>query len=89
METLGSFETNDGSFYFGIDSDDYVDGSDYRIKISGTGITVEDYSEVFTIECESEQIPQVGTIAGFNPFLILSAFFLISIFFARKIKRKL
>ncbi len=56
LETIDSYEYNDGSYSWYIYDDDYTDGSEYQIKILNYYDNyIYDYSSYFTIEVESEE----------------------------------
>lgn len=58
LETIDSYEYNDGSYSWYIYDDEYVDSSYYQIKILDYyDNTIYDYSGSFTIECETESGP--------------------------------
>lgn len=58
LETIDSYEYNDGSYSWYIYDDEYVDSSYYQIKILDYyDNTIYDYSGSFTIECETESDP--------------------------------
>ena len=75
-------ETDDGSYTWEVPAD-IEQGSNWQIKISNS-----DYSDEFDWSGEFKISKSENAIVGFNPFLILWTFFLLSIFFARKIMRK-
>jgi len=58
LETIDSYDYNDGSYSWYIYSDDYTDSSDYQIKIRDYDDgSVYDYSDWFDIDCETELPP--------------------------------
>ncbi|KKK44083.1 hypothetical protein LCGC14_1261760 [marine sediment metagenome] len=55
LETIANSVANDGSYAWYIYDDEYIDGSNYQIKISDYyDSNIFDYSDYFTIDCETE-----------------------------------
>ena len=64
LETIAIGSINDGSHLWYIDDEEYVDSSNYQIKISNyDDNSIYDYSSYFTIECEID-----NTFEPINPF---------------------
>jgi len=56
LETIDSYEYNDGTYSWKVYDDDYINSSSYQIKISNyDDNSIYDYSSYFTIEVESEE----------------------------------
>ncbi len=86
VEDVILYTDNDGSYDFYFSNLEDLEGEDYRIVIADyDDIDVYGASDYFSINVANAD---EKAILGFNPFLILGIFLLVSILLARKIKKK-
>lgn len=92
LETIASKTSNDGSHSWYVSVNDYTDGSNYQIRISNYyDVSINDYSDYFTIECETDDpyIPDdpIVNIPSFDLLIvigIIGSVSTISVFMIRK-----
>ncbi len=98
LETIDSYEYNDGIYSWYIYDDDYTDDSNYEIKISDYDDNyIYDYSSYFTIECEIDvpddpddpDYPDYPIIPSFNLLIIIGLIGSISVISAIIIRRRI